>query len=179
MRTRIVYLVLLLAACGPVPPESTDSAPPLLEAASRGDLDSLNRLLSGGNPPDLRDACRWTPLMKAAIQGHREVVERLLAAGAEVDAQDSGGYTALMLAASNNHIPVVEVILAHGARIDHQEQTKGWTALIWAANRGHRGTLAVLLAQGADPSIRDFGGRNAADWAAEQNHPDLAALLTP
>ena len=119
VRAWIAVLALLLPACGPAPSEPTDGTPPLLETASRGNLDSLNRLLTGGTPPDLRDACRWTPLVEAALQGHQEVVEPLLAAGADVDAEDSGGYTALMLAASNNRAPIAEVLLAHGAHIDH------------------------------------------------------------
>ncbi len=169
-------LCLPLTACG-APSQPTDTAPPLVEAASRGDLPTLNALLARGDSPHSRDACRWTPLMKASLGGHGALVERLLLAGAEVDAEDQGGYTALMLAASNNHVEVIERLLEGGAQINHQERTNGWTALIWAANRGHQAALSTLVRQGADPSLRDHRGLAAADWAGQQRHPELLGLL--
>jgi ankyrin repeat protein len=145
--------------------------------AESGDLASLERLLRKDPKPDVRDSCDWTPLMEAALNGHLEAVERPLAAGAIVDSEDKGGYTALMLAASNNHGTVDEQLLAHGAMVDHQERTQGWTALIWAAKQGYAPTVATLLQHQADPTLKDFCGRTAAEWARETGHEDLIALL--
>jgi ankyrin repeat protein len=175
-------LPLLLTACG----DSTnlgdgdeERVPPLVDMAERGDLAGLERLLRKDPEPNVRDSCDWTPLMKAALNGHLEAVERLLAAGATVDSEDKGGYTALMLAASNNHATVVEQLLAHGAMVDHQEGTQGWTALIWAAKQGYAPTVTTLMRHQSDPTLKDFSGRTAADWAREAGHRDLVALLEP
>jgi ankyrin repeat protein len=117
--------------------------------------------------------------MKAALNGHLDAVERLLAAGAAVDAEDKGGYTALMLAASNNHTAVIQRLLSQGAMVDHQERTQGWTALIWAAKQGHEQTVETLVRHQADPALKDFSGRTAADWARETGQTSLIPLLGP
>lgn len=174
-------LLLLLSACGdsagPGDGDDQDGAPPLVTLAERGDVAGLERLLRRDPEPDVRDSCDWTPLMKAALNGHLEAVERLLAAGATVDAEDKGGYTALMLAASNDHAAVVERLLARGAMVDHQERTQGWTALLWAAKQGHRQTVQTLMRHQADPTLKDLGGRTAADWVRAAGHPDLLPLI--
>ena len=181
---RSTLLLLLPLLTGLPSCDGSDSAasqdgepPPLILASERGDLKTLVALLGQGSPPDVRDSCDWTPLMKAALNGHGAAVDQLLAAGATVDAEDKGGYTAMMLAASNNHAPVVERLLNEGAMADHQEGTQGWTALIWAAKQGHRQTLETLIRHRADPSLRDFSGRTAADWARETGQTRILALL--
>jgi ankyrin repeat protein len=159
----------------------SDSAPEpgaeLLDIAEQGDLSALDALLKPSTKVDVRDSCDWTPLMKAALYGHSEIVGRLLDAGAEIDAQDKGGYTAMMLAASNNYAGIVELLLTRGAMIDHQEQTQGWTALIWAAGKGHAETVETLLRNGADRTLKDFGGRSAADHAREGGHQAVSRRL--
>jgi ankyrin repeat protein len=151
--------------------------PALIQVAERGDLGTLEALLARDQMPDVRDSCDWTPLMKAAQNGHLEAVERLVNAGASLDAEDKGGYTAVMLAAGNGHAAVVRRLLAAGAMADHQERTQGWTALIWAVKEGRGETVAALLQGGADPSLRDYSGRTATDWARELGRP--AMLATP
>jgi ankyrin repeat protein len=168
--------LLTLAGCSPREAEP-DAPPPLLDAAGRGDLVTLEQLLQD-TPADLRDQCQWTPLMKAALHGHRAVVARLLAAGADPDARDQGGYTALMLAASNDHAQTVALLAEQGADLSHQEPGLGWTALIWAAKQGHAASVRVLLQQGADPDARDHAGSRAADWARRNGHAATLALLT-
>jgi ankyrin repeat protein len=84
-----------------------------------------------------------------------------------------------MLAASNNHAPVVERLIAQGAMVDHQERTQGWTALLWAAKQGHAATVEALIRRGADPTLKDFSGRTAADWAHDIGRSDLLPLLGP
>ena len=130
-------------------PEASPQTPELVLAAEAGDLERLDRLLSGTGEVDLRDACRWTPLMKAALNGHERVVRRLLQQGADVNAEDKGGYTALMLAASNDHAGIVALLAEAGAEIDHRERTHGWTALSWARRLGHQKTVRLLESLGA------------------------------
>ena len=173
-------LPLLLTACSDpstLGDGDPDWVPPLMTAAERGDMESLETLLRDEPKPDVRDHCDWTPLMKAALNGHLEAVDRLLAAGAMVDAEDKGGYTALMLAASNNHAPLVERLLNQGAMVDHQERTQGWSALIWAAKQGHEQTVETPIHHRADRTLEDFSGRTAGDWARETGHASVLKVL--
>ncbi|MBK1701354.1 ankyrin repeat domain-containing protein [Thiococcus pfennigii] len=179
-RHLLIAGVALLVGCGdrsPTDDSAQGDAPALIQAAEHGDISALNALLTDRGEPDVRDACQWTPLMKAALNGHLAVVERLVAAGATLDAEDSGGYTALMLAASNDHAAVVDYLATRGARLDHQEGTQGFTALIWAAKLGHAATIETLLRHGADTALADHTGRTAAERAAEEGFPDIAAKI--
>ena len=174
----ILTAALALGACVPQPePEEQDGAPPLVQAAERGDLQALDHLLGGSGSPDVRDQCRWTPLMKAAVNGHTEAARRLLAAGAQVDSMDKGGYTPLMLAASNDHAQTVALLAANGADLDHAEPGLGWTALIWAAKQGHAATVQTLLEKGANRTPLDKEGKSAAQWARQNDHSAVLALL--
>jgi ankyrin repeat protein len=62
----------------------------LIEAAKRGDLDSVKAVLCD-HPEVLnhRDGNGATPLHYAAFGGHRSVVQELVRQGAEVNAKDS------------------------------------------------------------------------------------------
>lgn len=176
----LALFTLTLAGCKPQ--ETADAgpaAPPLLQAAERGDMPAIEQLLTAqaSSNVNVRDHCQWTPLMKAALNGHLEVARRLLDAGAWVDAVDEGGYTALMVAASNNHPTLIRLLGEHGADLNHAEPGLGWTALIWAAKQGHRAAVASLLALGADPQRRDRAGNSAADWARRNGHTAVAALF--
>jgi len=49
-----------------------------IDAARRGDLETLTRWLAEGGDPDVSDQDGWTPLLVAAARGHAAVVELLL-----------------------------------------------------------------------------------------------------
>ena len=55
----------------------------------------------------------------------------------------------------------------------------GRTPLMAAAAAGAEEMVGVLLELGADPSLRDGGGRTAADLAFRNGHPDLGQRLGP
>lgn len=100
-------------------------------AASNGDLERLQRLLSGTaksfvdlNAPD---ADGTAPLIYASCFGHSDVAEALLDAGAEVDKTDSSNWTSLMWATANHHRSVMEILLRHGASPE-AKSTAGHTA---------------------------------------------------
>lgn len=174
----LIFLLFLHACSKQTAEEDADLAiSPLLYAAETGDLPAISRLLEHSAPVDVMDACFWTPLMKAALNGHTEVVSRLLKAGADVNQTDKGGYSSLMLAASNNHSEIVEILIEAGATINQVETTNGWTALIWAAKLGHTETVQQLLKHSVDHDMTDFTGKRALDWANQNQHQAIIALL--
>lgn len=176
MKALLLPCLLLVTACGQDGNRDTGlilEEPALVLAAESGDLTQVNRLLSRPRPDakaanvNVRDSCRWSPLMKAALNGHLPVVERLLLLGADVNLADKGGYQALHLAASRNHLAIVALLVAKGAELNTQERSQGLTPLIWAAKEGHTKVVDFLLMAGANPQIRDYQGKTAADWARQ------------
>jgi len=105
-----LLLAMLLSGC----------VTPLENAASRGDVTEVRRLLGNGANVNAADSDGETVLMRAAAQGYAAVVQQLLDKGADVNAQTHYGYTALLFAAENGHTDCVSKLLDQGANIDAQ-----------------------------------------------------------
>lgn len=90
--------------------------PALLDAAGKGDVDTVRRLLGdGADPATTWPALGDQPLHAAAGGNHVEIMGILLDAGAPVDARMRGGHTALICAANVGHLAAVELLLERGA----------------------------------------------------------------
>jgi hypothetical protein len=171
-----VTTVLVALACGERA-WSGDLSAQLVEAAKRGDLASVRRLLAKGAEANAKDPKMGIPaLVYAASGSHLPVVEALLAAGANIEARDLVGGTALIVAASAGRTPVVQALVGKGANVNARTRN-GQTALMLAALQGHRDTVRSLLALGADPGIRDNFGRTASTLAAWKGHASVAEVL--
>jgi ankyrin repeat protein len=126
-----------------------------------------------------------TPLYEASVYGHAAVVEALLAHEAtEVNqAETDTGSTPLYMASHNGHAAVVEALLRHSAIKVDQAMTdgNGTTPLIRAAIDGRQQCVELLLDAGADRTIAmtgsTYGGYTAGDWAKQQGHESIVALL--
>jgi len=153
-----------------------EGATPLMVAAARCDMPTLEVLVRYGADPDATDHFGWTALMRAARAGDVQVVRVLLAAGASVDKRNKGdqGQTALMLAAANGHVEVMEAVVFGGADLDCEDasqrtplnyansarQTK---AMAWFRKRG--ACLSVDgICTGAAHHIRDLPTPDTADY---------------
>ena len=90
----------------------------LLIAASRGNQDIAELLISNGASVHAIDDAGETPLHKASFWGYGNVVKLLIASGAEIDALSENGCTPLYLAASDHHQEVAKVLLDYGAVIE-------------------------------------------------------------
>lgn len=95
----------------------------LADAAGRGDLDALKKLLARGIPVDSPDYSPWgiragggdTALMTAAKARQSRSAEFLLAAGADPNHANSYGESALVRAIAAQDVEIVRMLLAHGA----------------------------------------------------------------
>ncbi|KAI0025707.1 hypothetical protein F4780DRAFT_719609 [Xylariomycetidae sp. FL0641] len=105
-------------------------------AASNGDVQHVNKILSGKAKPfvdvNAPDEEGTPPLVYASCFGHEGVVQALVDAGVDVDKQD------------RNH----------------------WSALMWAMTNRHKGIAKVLLDNGASPEAKTSSGRTAFDFVA-------------
>jgi hypothetical protein len=73
----------------------------------------------------------------------------------------------LWRAAAEGDASVIQALLSAGADAKAARQEDGVTLVMQAASSGDAEAVGVLLAAGADPTVRDRGGRNAADRARD------------
>ena len=83
----------------------------LLEAAARGDLAAVNRLIAAKADLEQRDGQRQTPLLLAVAGNHVAVAKALLAAGASPNAQAANQDTPWLLAGASGRTEIIAAML--------------------------------------------------------------------
>lgn len=92
---------------------------PLINAAEKGDIKEVEKLLSSG--ADMEDGMAGnTPLMFAVGRGHANVVKLLIEKGADVNAKNSQGHTPLLYAVldEGRNVNIAKLLIDNGADID-------------------------------------------------------------
>lgn len=121
----------------------------LLEAASRGDLAAVNRLIAAKADLEQRDGQRQTPLLLAVAGNHVAVAKALLAAGASPNAQASNQDTPWLLAGASGRTEIIAAMLPLKPDLTIRNRYGG-NALIPACERAHVETAKLLLTSGID-----------------------------
>jgi ankyrin repeat protein len=116
----------------------------LLEAAERGDLPGVERLIAAGAPIDATDAAQQTPLLLAVRNNHLPVAARLIDAGANINAQAANQDTPWLLAGALGRTAMLRHMLPKGPDLKIRNRFGG-NALIPACERAHVDTVAFLL----------------------------------
>lgn len=142
---------------------------PVAAAAYVGNDAIVEALLAQGADERLADDTGKPPIVYAAAAGHLDIVKRLLSRSIAVNARYANDLTLLMWAAGADAkveeaevLKVVTYLLDAGAHVDDRD-ARGRTALMIASEGGRADVATLLLARGADPSLRDNGGKRAAD----------------
>lgn len=148
----------------------------LIAAASKGDTETVFRLLEQGVPADpvsITPEDRYygsSALFVAARNGHSGAVKLLLEHGADPEHRDGPGMTPVIYSTVNNHKEILKMLIDAGADVN-TASASGFTAFMAAA--GYRGPeiIDVLLEHGADIGVRDQSGRTALHFAMYRNDP--------
>ena len=153
----------------------------LFEAARKGCLPALKRLLAAGASRLSRDREGDTALAAAARAGRLPVVAVLIdgaaaAEKAEIDMSDARGSTPLMLAIHFGRANVARALLDAGAKVD-PVNAAGETALAEAAFAADDDIGAALLAKVAKPGLLDRYGKSPICYAAARGAVRLVAAL--
>ena len=149
---------------------------PVADAAARGDLEAVRRLLREGADVNAPQGDGMTALHWAAERGDAELADVLLYAGARVDAGTRiGHYTPLHLASRRAGATVVEVLLDAGSDPNASTTNSGATPLHLAAATGDPAVVEVLVEAGADVNGREGAwGQTPLIFAAASNR--IAAM---
>ena len=134
----------------------------LLDAAARGDLEKVKKLMMGGGFVLLADLDGTTPLHWAAYGGHLEVA-KFLVEEVKMPPDDP------------NHLLVTPVV-SRGAAIDARDHS-GRTPLFVAASNGQEDVVDYLLQNGADVNAADASGRTPLTEAMMRNRADVVKML--
>ncbi|MEI5667966.1 ankyrin repeat domain-containing protein [Bosea sp. CCNWLW174] len=121
----------------------------LLEAAARGDLAAVNRLIAAKADLEQRDGQRQTALLLAVAGNHVAVAKALLAAGASPNAQASNQDTPWLLAGASGRTEIIAAMLPLKPDLTIRNRYGG-NALIPACERAHVETAKLLLTSGID-----------------------------
>jgi len=159
-------------------PESTHELVGLLhQAALDGDLNSVEKALESGANVNGVDEDGRTALMFAAFDGHSEIVLTLLEAEAGIDRRDLMGRTALLYAATGPFPETVRILLDKGAEPNVVDSDEHFSPLMHAAAEGNLDVVKILLEWKADPTLKDVDGDNAASFARQNGHLEVANYL--
>ena len=150
---------------------------PGLEAARRGDVDALRRLvkLEGWDANAAVDRHGSGALLWAAGAGHLDAVKFLVeeagtdpATTSQAGRRAYAGRTALHWAARNGHVHVMEYLVSdRGVDVDART-AEGTTAFAWACWRGRVDAMRWLVEKGGSQfgAVNAFGC-NAAMWVVQ------------
>ncbi len=148
----------------------------LHQAASRGNIDAINTLLSRGAKINARSDSGWTALF--FVGGvHCDVVKVLVDAGADINIQDKNGLTALHKAVSNKDIDLVKELLSNGADVNTQDKN-GETALHDAVRGWNLDIVKELLSHDADVNLQNKDGETALHCASRGSFDVVKELLS-
>lgn len=122
----------------------------VMTAARRGDLGSLESLLSKRAGVRGRDQYGLTALHLAAIKGHGDAIALLAGPGCmDVECEDVEGHRPLHLAVEGGHAEAVELLLDMGADANARTR-RGATPLQMAEAMGYEAIAQLLCARGAE-----------------------------
>jgi ankyrin len=155
---------------------ATDSRPPIVDAAKRGDRAVLQSLVEKHADVNAADADGSTALHWASYRDDVESADLLIRAGARVNAANDLGATALWAAAQNGSEAMVRRLLDAGAD-PNLALPAGETPVMVASRAGKAAVVEQLIAKGANVNARGARNQTALMWAVSQKHPDVVKVL--
>ena len=176
MFSRLLAGIALVAGVLAGPAAAAPPAP-LVDAAARGDLAAVRRLIAEKTDVNAARVDGMTALHAAVHADRLDVADALLRAGAKAAAADRYGITPLYLASVNGNADLIRRLLDAGVD-PNASDPGGETALMTAARTGTPAALRVLLERGATVDAREPEfGQTALMIAVRENHEAAVQIL--
>ena len=118
----------------------------LHDAAARGDVAEIEKLIAEGEKPNIQDANSRTPLHVAAFLRKHAAAQALIRLGANPNALDAQRYDIITIAGVNNDLEMLKIALDGGGNARAITSPYNGTALIAAAHLGHVEIVRALIA---------------------------------
>ena len=118
----------------------------LHDAAARGDLAEIEKLIAEGEKSNIQDSRSRTPLLVAAYLKQHAAARALIKHGANPNALDIDRYDIVTIAAVANDLDMLKLALDGGASAKNITSRYDGTALIAAAHLGHAEVVRMLIA---------------------------------
>jgi hypothetical protein len=155
-RTLTLRSALFAAVFGLVMIAALRPEAPVADAAERGDVQAVVRLIEEGGDIDATQGDGMSALHWAAYNADAELAALLLEHGAEVEGRTRlGNYAPLHLAARSGRSEVVGLLLAAGADPGATTTSRGAQALHFAAETDNVEAIEALLGAGVDVDVRE------------------------
>jgi uncharacterized protein len=151
MRRALPAIVLFLGFALPAPaqnaPTRTEIAiyAGLHEAAAKGDVAEIEKLIAEGEKANIQDSKSRTPLHVAVYMKQHAAARALLKLGANPNALEIDRYDIVTIAAVANDLEMLKIALAGGASAKNITSRYDGTALIAAAHLGHAEAVKLLI----------------------------------
>ena len=146
----------------------------MCQAAYKGDLEHVRRLITNRASPSACDYDRRSALHLACCKGHTEIVRCLLEANADLQARDRFGGAPLDDAVRHGHKHLQRILCAYGAKL--VGETYAFKVCEAAAN-GELDTIETLVENGVDMAVGDYDGRTALHLAASEGQVSVLHYL--
>ena len=150
----------------------------LMQAAERGDVDAIRRLLECGAALNCVNKKSETPLIVACRHNRgRGAMALLREPNLDVNHANRYRNTALFWAALyGDRTVAAELLKRPGIHLDHVNEF-GETALMWAVKSGRTSVVQLLLQHGATADLADARNHSPLAVAVTREHHDIAQLL--
>ena len=129
----------------------------MLDAAERGDVSTINRVVTAGGSVNVKDDLARTPLHLAVAADKLDAFKLLLTEGADINAVAHDLDTPWLLAGARGRTEMLRLMLPKGPDLSKRNRYGG-NALIPACHHGHVETVKLLLGTRIDVNhVNDLG----------------------
>jgi ankyrin repeat protein len=151
MTRAFIVVVLFWGLMLPAPAQNAPTQPEIAiyaglhEAAAKGDVVEIEKLIAEGEKPNIQDSKSRTPLHVAVYLKQPAAARTLLKLGANPNALEIDRYDIVTIAAVSNDLEILKIALDGGASAKNITSRYDGTALIAAAHLGHAEVVKMLI----------------------------------